>query len=195
MRPPPGAHAEPDLAPVVATFFERTVGHTPSVEELQATSLAFRQASRRRLWAFDGAREALVALSSHYRIALVSNAQTLFTLPEITECGLDGLFDPLVISSDAGFRKPSPRIFEHALGLANARPDRTLHVGNDPLDDVVGGHGAGLRTCLVGPEARRAMANPAHLAHLEFQPDFCVPSVADLPARLLPAIAGRAIWT
>jgi hypothetical protein len=44
--------------------------------------------------------------------------------------GIEGLFDPVVISGEAGFRKPDPRIFE--LAIAGWPKETILFVGDDP---------------------------------------------------------------
>jgi epoxide hydrolase-like predicted phosphatase len=64
--------------------------------------------------------ELIGRLRPSYRTALLSNAD--LTLRErLTEFGLDGLFDAVVVSADVGMAKPEPEIYELAaqrLGLA-----------------------------------------------------------------------------
>ena len=47
-----------------------------------------------------------------YRLALVSDAQPCYALPEIKAVGLEGYFDPIIISAHYGFRKPDTRLTE-----------------------------------------------------------------------------------
>lgn len=63
--------------------------------------------------------------------------------------GLDRLVDFLVISAEAGVRKPDPRIFHEALRRAGVRPAEALHVGDLPDEDVEGARRAGLRPVLI----------------------------------------------
>lgn len=53
-------------------------------------------------------------LRSRYRVALLSNA-TLSLEQQLSDLGLDGLFDPVINSARVGRRKPDPDAFEYAL--------------------------------------------------------------------------------
>jgi putative hydrolase of the HAD superfamily len=68
------------------------------------------------------------------RLALVANWDR--SLHErLDELGLASFFDAVITSAEAGAPKPDPRIFELALDRLGARPDRTLHVGDEPVDE------------------------------------------------------------
>lgn len=173
----PGPFGEPDLGPVIAAHLAEVLGRAPDAGEVAAAAAAFRAASRSRLGLVPGAVEALRLLSGRFRLGMVSNAQWLFTKPELEQLGIGAFFDPLVISSEVGVRKPGRAIFARALALAGVGPAAALHVGDDPYADVGGAAAAGLRTCLVGPAA--------HHRGLPVVPDLRAGSVAELPA-LLP---------
>jgi putative hydrolase of the HAD superfamily len=134
---------------VVAAHLRLLLGRAPNQAEVALAAEEFRAASRRELTLFPGVKEALAGLRSRFGVGLVSNAQLLFTRPELEQLGLRGLFAPLVISSEVGARKPSKHIFRRALEQAGCAPQEALHVGNDPLEDVEGAASAGLHTCLV----------------------------------------------
>jgi putative hydrolase of the HAD superfamily len=91
-----------------------------------------------------GTREALLRLRRRgLALAVVSNWDA--TLPaHLSELGLDPLLDAVVTSAAAGVAKPDPAPFQHALDLLGVRAERTLHVGDDPVDEQ-GARGAGLR--------------------------------------------------
>jgi putative hydrolase of the HAD superfamily len=57
----------------------------------------------------------------------------------------------VIDSALAGFEKPDPRIFVHALSLAGTEPGRTLHVGDLYHADVLGARGAGIHPLLLDP--------------------------------------------
>jgi len=98
----------------------------------------------------------------------------------VARIGMDHLFDGLVDSTAVGFEKPDPRIFEVALDLAGARPERTLHVGDLYAADVVGAWAAGVHAVLLDPWTD--------------WPEMDCPKVTDLDelASLLPGPPGRA---
>jgi putative hydrolase of the HAD superfamily len=58
---------------------------------------------------------------------------------------VDYLFD----SNEVGFEKPDPAYFLHALGIAGASAESTLHVGDFYHVDVMGARSAGIRPVLL----------------------------------------------
>ena len=176
MRPASHAFAEPDITPVFFEHLAQLLDRPATPDEVRAAAMSFRTCSRRHFGLVPGALEALQALAPHFGLGLISNAQTLFTLPEIAPFGFLDHLRPLVISSDIGVRKPSTQIFWVALSRSGASASEAMYVGNDPLDDIDGGHEAGLRTCLVDDGQARAPGKHA--------PDLSLPSVASLPAAL-----------
>jgi len=76
---------------------------------------------------------------------------------------LDGLdltrhFRLVLTSAEAGYRKPSPRIFEQALGRLSATAEECLHVGDSEDDDVSGARAVGIRAVRIVPRHARAAA-------------------------------------
>ncbi|HEY3450003.1 MAG TPA: HAD family hydrolase [Myxococcales bacterium] len=178
IRPFPVEHAEPDIAPVVAAHLRGLLERQPSAHECEAMAAGFRAASRRELSLIPGVREALLRLKERFRVGLISNAQILFTRPELAEVGLSlELFDPAIVSSELGIKKPSRHIFLEALARAGVAAGEAMHVGNDAFDDVAGASTVGLRTCLVD-DPRRKDDGPR-------PPDLRLRSVAELPDALL----------
>ncbi len=135
-----------------------------------------------RLWnrRLPGRRKALERIRAlGYRMVVVSNSDGSMART-LTRIGMDHLFDGLVDSTVVGFEKPDPRIFEVALDLAGARPERTVHVGDLYAADVAGAWAAGVHAVLLDPWAD--------------WPKTDCPKVADLDelASLLPGPPGRA---
>jgi putative hydrolase of the HAD superfamily len=62
---------------------------------------------------------------------------------------LEPLLDAIVTSAGAGARKPSPAIFEQALGLAGVAAADAIHVGDAPDEDVAGARAAGVEPVLI----------------------------------------------
>jgi putative hydrolase of the HAD superfamily len=63
--------------------------------------------------------------------------------------GLAALLDAIVLPSDAGAAKPSPRIFHFALERLGVPARRALYVGDDAAHDVEGARRAGLQSLHV----------------------------------------------
>lgn len=74
--------------------------------------------------------------------------------------GLSRYFDSITISSEAGYAKPSPKLFETALARHQAAPEQALHVGDVEHLDVAGARAAGIAAALVD----RSLARRIELA-------------------------------
>jgi putative hydrolase of the HAD superfamily len=130
--------------------------------------------SRKRLVAYPQILEALTQLKTTHLLAVVSDAQTAYALPELRSAGFDGYFAPIVISGDYGYRKPDPRLFQTALAELQIAPEEAIFVGNDRFRDVFGARQAGMRTILYCPRG-----NPGGTP--ETEPDYLLYQYADLP--------------
>lgn len=64
----------------------------------------------------DGVLDILHDLRKDYRLGILSNGQGDFVRPELAELEIDHLFEAVVVSSDHGYRKPDPRLFQHGTG-------------------------------------------------------------------------------
>ena len=85
------------------------------------------------------------------RVGYVSNTldPPEVVLEVMADEGMAQRADVVVLSSDVGYRKPSPRIYRAALERIGAPGERTLFVGDRVLEDVVGPAREGMRTCLA----------------------------------------------
>jgi putative hydrolase of the HAD superfamily len=63
-------------------------------------------------------------------------------------------FDSITISSETGYAKPHPGIFEAAIRVAGVPANRILFIGDNLTDDVQAGAAAGLHTILVDRHGR-----------------------------------------
>jgi putative hydrolase of the HAD superfamily len=90
-----------------------------------------------------------------HRLVVVSNWDV--SLHEMLRTtGLRELVDGAISSAEAGAAKPAAAIFERALALAGADPERALHAGDSLQYDVAGALAAGLRPVLVARTGRPA---------------------------------------
>jgi putative hydrolase of the HAD superfamily len=139
----------------------------PSVRENLSLILAhlYRAISRKHLQLYPGVKEVLDMLRPAYRMALLSDAQPCFALPEIRAMGLDGYFDPVFISVDCGFRKPDRRSFGRVLDIMNLRTEEVIFVGNDMYRDIYGAGRLGIRTIFFD-------SNQGTKSHENTSPDF-----------------------
>jgi putative hydrolase of the HAD superfamily len=110
---------------------------------------------RNRVEFYADVRPALERLRAKYRLFALSNGNA-----DLERCGIADLFDGHINASAAGAAKPDARIFAHLLRTAGVPPIEVLHVGDDPLADVVGATQAGMQAVWLN---RNARTWPEHL--------------------------------
>jgi putative hydrolase of the HAD superfamily len=94
-----------------------------------------------------------------YTIGLISNTQrSLATFERHFE--LDGLFSVLLSSSEHGYMKPHPSIFEEGLRQAGVAADRAVMVGDSVPHDIAGALRLGMRGILVARSGLSTGAPP-----------------------------------
>ena len=85
-------------------------------------------------------------------IYLLSNAQACFTEGELQTLGIADAFDGIVLSSDAGFKKPSPKILKLLMERFGLSAETCLMTGNDPDADIAMAAAAGIDTLYLKTE-------------------------------------------
>jgi putative hydrolase of the HAD superfamily len=111
---------------------------------------------------FDDVRPALEELTGRgLTLGVVSNFEPwladILALQEI-----DHLFATVAISGVLGVAKPDPGIFEAALAEAGADPSATVHVGDQPANDVAAARALGITPVLIDRFARYPEPDDAH---------------------------------
>jgi putative hydrolase of the HAD superfamily len=155
-------HLDFSLEEQLAVFLE-CMGLEPTAELVRAIDGPYADAVlKMRPLVIDGAREAVEQIiNSGYRVALISNTgrtpgRAMRRL--LVEYGLYDLFETATFSSEEGIMKPRPEIFHRTLARLGSDPERTVHVGDHGLLDVLGARRAGIRCVQVtqyAPEGHR----------------------------------------
>jgi len=109
---------------------------------------------------YEEVPEVLRALHADgFTIGLISNTQrSLKTFEE--HFALDGLFHVAISSSDHGFMKPHPSIFEEGLRRAGVAASEAVMVGDSVPHDIAGALRIGMRGILVARSGLSAGAPP-----------------------------------
>lgn len=133
----------------------------PDGEELaEALFAAFSDPAGYRL--FDDVRPALEALAGRgLKLGVVSNFEPWLEDVLALE-GVDHLFAAVAISGKLGVAKPDPEIFLAALTEAGADPAATVHVGDQPANDVAAARAVGITPVLIDRFARHPDPDGAH---------------------------------
>ena len=146
---PAGAEPEIDIAVVFRGFFEDT-GVPIDDRGIAEFARTFRLLSLRKLKLFPGVPAMLETLHRQgKKVYLLSNAQALFTRPELTLLGLDTRLDGSILSSEAGRKKPDPEFYHILMEKYGLDPQQTVMVGNDDIADCHGAAKAGLDSFYV----------------------------------------------
>lgn len=110
-----------------------------------------------------------------YRLGLVSN---FCNLPEVAyanikEVGLLDYFERAVLSCEAGWRKPSPRIYELICQQLAIAPERCLFIGDRLIEDILGPQRLGMRAVQT-TQFRQEDPNP------DITPDAVISTVEEI---------------
>jgi putative hydrolase of the HAD superfamily len=102
----------------------------------------------------DGVREMLTRLQDQYDLAMITNTHnTPMVEGLLMDMNLRHFFPVFVSSVDFGYRKPSSRIFEHAMRKAGTTPANSIYIGDTYEADYVGATGVGMRCFLIDPDS------------------------------------------
>ena len=129
-----------------ATDFTRNLPSEKLEQLPRLLAETYRAVSRFRLQLYPGVEETIRRLHQKYHLAIISDGQTAYAVPELNAVGLSGYFDPIIISGDFGYRKPDERLFTTALTAMKMKPSEVLFVGNDMFRDVYGAQKLGMKT-------------------------------------------------
>jgi putative hydrolase of the HAD superfamily len=168
-------YPEIDVEAIWNSFLTQEGIGAPLARQTLATILAqiYRAISRKRLQLYPDVKRVLDELRPTYRMALVSDAQPCFALPEMKAVGLDGYFDPVIISAYYGFRKPDTRLTGKALDTMKLGPGQVIHVGNDMHRDIYGASRLGIKTIFVD-------SNQGTKSYKNVAPDYFAPRFEDV---------------
>ena len=133
----------------------------------------YRGISRFRLALYPDVKTVLDEFRPHYRMAVVSDGQSVWAEPEMKAVGLDGYFNPIIVSGDFGYRKPDRRLFQTALTGMGLIPEEVIFVGNDMYRDVYGAGRLGMKTVFFS--SNQGQKEPAGV-----NPDYIIYRFAEL---------------
>ena len=131
---------------------------------VNAAGSMFRILSRKKMHMYPGTIETLQKLkAAGHGIWLLSNAQSVFTVPELVQTGLYDLFDGISISSDAGIRKPQKEFLEELLQKYALRKEECIMVGNDWTTDIAIAQSCNIQSIYLNTAKESSEALKEHL--------------------------------
>jgi FMN hydrolase / 5-amino-6-(5-phospho-D-ribitylamino)uracil phosphatase len=124
-------------------------GAAGHAESLADAALEVFFSARNRVAFYDDVRPALSRLRARYRLFAISNGNA-----DLHRCGIGDLFAGHVTAIAAGAAKPDARIYAALLEMAGVEAAQVLHIGDDPLADVIGATRAGMQAVWLNRDGR-----------------------------------------
>jgi putative hydrolase of the HAD superfamily len=93
---------------------------------------------------FDGTIELLEYLAPKYKLHIITNGFKEVQHGKLNNANIDHYFDTVTNSEMVGVKKPNPKIFNHALQIANANIEESIMIGDNLEADVLGALDVGL---------------------------------------------------
>jgi HAD superfamily hydrolase (TIGR01509 family) len=124
-------------------------GAAGNAELLADAALEVFFSARNRVEFYDDVRPALSRLRDRYRLFAISNGNA-----DLHRCGIGDLFAGHVTAIAAGAAKPDARIYAALLEMAGVEAAQVLHIGDDPLADVIGATRAGMQAVWLNRDGR-----------------------------------------
>jgi putative hydrolase of the HAD superfamily len=97
----------------------------------------------------EHAREVIRHAKRKYKVGLITNGRSFIQFGKIDQLGIRNEFDLIIVSEEAGVKKPDPAIFELAIQQLNLRPDQCIFIGDHPEKDIEGAAKVGMNTIWI----------------------------------------------
>jgi 2-haloacid dehalogenase len=120
----------------------------------------------------DGALELITGLAARLPLVLVTNGIGRVQRRRFHRSPITRYFRTVIISEEAGFAKPDPRILEPALNELNIAASEALLIGDSVSSDMACARNAGMDFCWYNPGG---MPSPA-----DYAPRFIVQELAEI---------------
>jgi putative hydrolase of the HAD superfamily len=125
--------------------------------------------ARQRVELFPDVEPVLDDLSAAYTLVAVTNGNA-----DIDLAGVGHWFEFSVSAAQVGHQKPHPKVFETAMARAGAKPEQTVHIGDDEHRDIYGAREAGICSVWLNRSDR-------DWSHTECEADHHIRSLVELP--------------
>lgn len=129
---------------LVDQVIERVAPRTKDLDRDAFFEVAYSHFAEAGVWElYPDVIEVLEALRPRFDLAVVSNFDGRLRMI-LEHLGVSKYFSHVFLSSELGADKPDPLIYQRALNLIRLAPNKTLHVGDDPVRDWQAAEAAGL---------------------------------------------------
>lgn len=94
---------------------------------------------------FDGTFEILDYLKPKYQLHIITNGFEEIQSKKLMNSNIHHYFDKIITSESVGVKKPNPKVFTHALEVANAESVNSLMIGDNIEADIHGALNVGMK--------------------------------------------------
>ncbi|MHB0754267.1 YjjG family noncanonical pyrimidine nucleotidase [Polaribacter sp. M15] len=94
---------------------------------------------------FHGTFEVLNYLKDKYELHIITNGFEEIQSKKMNSSHISDYFKVIITSESVGVKKPNPKVFYHALRLANARADNSIMIGDSVEADILGALNVGMK--------------------------------------------------
>ncbi len=134
----------------VFKFLYEKKGIKASVDLALQTGKIFRVLSTKYIKLYDGITDMLQSIKNEGgKIFLLSNAQRIFTEPEMKLLDLEKYFDGILLSSDWGCSKPDYKYYDLIFKKYNLNKEESIMIGNDWKSDIQGAYNYGIDSLYI----------------------------------------------
>ncbi|MCL6295578.1 YjjG family noncanonical pyrimidine nucleotidase [Jejuia spongiicola] len=99
---------------------------------------------------FENTFEILEYLNPMYNLHIITNGFSEVQHGKLTNSNIDHYFETVTNSEMVGVKKPNPKIFNHALKVANVNVDQSIMIGDNYEADVLGALNIGMDAIFFG---------------------------------------------
>ena len=122
--------------------------HTLQEEEASALYL---ETLSEQAHVFEGAEDFVAELAPRWPLAMITNGISSVQRRRFAKAPLVAHFSSIVISEEAGYAKPDPRIFEAAYAALGVDATTVLFIGDSITSDMAAARNAGMDFCWYNP--------------------------------------------
>lgn len=128
-----------------------------AIETIAREAVDSGRVSRKTRW-FPNAKQTLRKLRENgYRLGLISNTRLHISEDQMKEYAQ--FFDAVTLSFEHGYVKPHPSIFIVTLNKLRVDANHCLHVGDNPISDVMGPKNVGMKTAFIRRDKTKTRAD------------------------------------
>jgi putative hydrolase of the HAD superfamily len=107
--------------------------------------------------------EVLDYLKEKYKLHIITNGFDRTQHIKLEHSNLKQYFNQIITSEKTGFKKPNPKIFEHALEFANAKKKESVYIGDNLEVDILACQNYGIDGIYFNPKKE------SHIEDVKFE--------------------------